>query len=408
MAKVLIVDDEVGIREWLSEILEDEGYRVATAANGSEGRQKLAEFAPEAILLDIWMPDCDGITLLKQWQSEMGSALPPVIMISGHATIETAVEATHHGAFGFLEKPISMQKLLDVLKKAIDRFRAQPKAETPLTVTRVPRPLAPVIDALNAKLQHDHAGLLYFPEPFYEQWLLRHLGEGQHTVWLTTETPPLSVDQVKQWRSHLVFANLGERANRMLAKNLSFLYQYAAVHQVRLIAAIRAWDAFAQWRPLVGEKLARVWEDPIVVPKRDESIALGTLVQEALEAELGQPLAWPEEAKRTIERIALDAEWTLDAWTQALLPLATEDRLDPAAIERALQRNQPENVSALFALPLKEAREAFERLYLERLLARTDLPVQRLADLAGLERTHFYRKLRQLGLSLRRKEEDDA
>lgn len=145
-----------------------------------------------------------------------------------------------------------------------------------------------------------------------------------------------------------------------------------------------------------------------VVPKRDESIALGTLVQEALEAELGQPLAWPEEAKRTIERIALDAEWTLDGWTQALLPLATEDRLDPAAIERALQRNQPENVSTLFALPLKEAREAFERLYLERLLARTDLPVQRLADLAGLERTHFYRKLRQLGLSLRRKEEDDA
>ncbi|WP_438438438.1 response regulator [Hydrogenophilus thermoluteolus] len=77
MAKVLIVDDEVGIRDWLSEILEDEGYRVATAANGSEGQQKLAEFAPEAILLDIWMPDCDGITLLKQWQSEMGSALPP-------------------------------------------------------------------------------------------------------------------------------------------------------------------------------------------------------------------------------------------------------------------------------------------------------------------------------------------
>jgi len=407
MAKVLIVDDEVGIREWLSEILEDEGYQVAVAANGDEGRRLWAEFAPDAVLLDIWMPDVDGITLLKGWKSQMGEAMPPVIMISGHATIETAVEATHHGAFGFLEKPISMQKLLEVLKKAIENHRAREKEAVPLLCKRLPTPLRPVIDAANAQLLQERTVLLLFAEPFFEQWLLRHLGERSRAAWLTADAN-LTVESLKLWHGHLIFAGLGEKPNRMMAKNLLFLAQHAAAYQIDLLAVAHGEGALQSWLPLVGEKLASAWRQSVKVPKLTEcGVDLGTIVQEALEAELGSPISWSDGVKRTVERIALDGETTLEEWVQALLPLATHDALSPQQIEAALARERSDHLGPLFALPLKEAREAFERLYLERLLARTDLPVQRLAELAGLERTHFYRKLRQLGLVLRRKEEEE-
>ena len=109
MSKILIVDDEIGIRELLSEILEDEGYGVLLAENAEQAR-KLVSHQDEInlILLDIWMPDTDGITLLKEWvNSPQKTLIPPVIMMSGHGTIDTAVEATKIGAISFLEKPIS-------------------------------------------------------------------------------------------------------------------------------------------------------------------------------------------------------------------------------------------------------------------------------------------------------------
>lgn len=120
MANILVVDDEMGIRELLSEILGDEGHAVTTAEDAQHAREMRAQSAPDLVLLDIWMPDTDGVTLLKEWQRD-GLLTMPVIMMSGHATIDTAVEATRIGALNFLEKPIALQKLLKAVQQALTR-----------------------------------------------------------------------------------------------------------------------------------------------------------------------------------------------------------------------------------------------------------------------------------------------
>ncbi len=120
MATILVVDDEMGIRELLSEILSDEGHVVDVAENAQVARAYRLRQRPDLVLLDIWMPDTDGVTLLKEWAEE-GRLTMPVIMMSGHATIDTAVEATKIGALHFLEKPITLQKLLKAVKCALAR-----------------------------------------------------------------------------------------------------------------------------------------------------------------------------------------------------------------------------------------------------------------------------------------------
>jgi DNA-binding NtrC family response regulator len=120
MANILVVDDELGIRDLLSEILNDEGHNVELAENAAQARNARLRSRPDLVLLDIWMPDTDGVTLLKEW-STTGVLTMPVIMMSGHATIETAVEATKIGAQSFLEKPITMQKLLKAVEAALTR-----------------------------------------------------------------------------------------------------------------------------------------------------------------------------------------------------------------------------------------------------------------------------------------------
>src|SRR5512134_1708817 len=126
MQQVLVVDDEIGIRELLSEILRDEGYQVRLAENASQARELRGQSRPDLVLLDIWMPDTDGITLLKEWAAS-GMLTMPVVMMSGHGTIETAVEATRIGAFDFLEKPIALQKLLGTVGRALRSGEQQVK-----------------------------------------------------------------------------------------------------------------------------------------------------------------------------------------------------------------------------------------------------------------------------------------
>ncbi len=120
MATILVVDDELGIRGLLSEILSDEGHTIELAENAAQARATRDRLRPDLVLLDIWMPDVDGITLLKEWGS-LGLLTMPVIMMSGHGTIDTAVEATKHGATAFLEKPITLQKLLRAVEQALVR-----------------------------------------------------------------------------------------------------------------------------------------------------------------------------------------------------------------------------------------------------------------------------------------------
>ena len=159
MANILVVDDELGIRDLLSEILNDEGHNVELAENAAQARAARSRTRPDLVLLDIWMPDTDGVTLLKEW-STTGLLSMPVIMMSGHATIETAVEATKIGAQSFLEKPITMQKLLKAVEAGLSRTQPalarKPGAAATLPMTPAEltveaamtggQPLPPVVD----------------------------------------------------------------------------------------------------------------------------------------------------------------------------------------------------------------------------------------------------------------------
>ncbi|MBB5202809.1 DNA-binding NtrC family response regulator [Inhella inkyongensis] len=131
MATILVVDDELGIRGLLSEILSDEGHTVELAENAAQARAARERLRPDLVLLDIWMPDVDGITLLKEWGGA-GLLNMPVVMMSGHGTIDTAVEATKHGAMAFLEKPITLQKLLRSVEQALARNAPRPAPAAPV------------------------------------------------------------------------------------------------------------------------------------------------------------------------------------------------------------------------------------------------------------------------------------
>lgn len=146
MARILVVDDEVGIRELLSEILYDEGHTIELAENAAQARAARLRGRPDLVLLDIWMPDTDGVTLLKEWGSQ-GLLDMPVIMMSGHATIDTAVEATRIGAIDFLEKPITLQRLLKTISAGLARGRlpVAKSANGTFVPVAVPSSAAPVL-----------------------------------------------------------------------------------------------------------------------------------------------------------------------------------------------------------------------------------------------------------------------
>ncbi|HZS81165.1 MAG TPA: response regulator [Herbaspirillum sp.] len=171
MANILVVDDEMGIRELLSEILGDEGHVVVTAENAQQARELRSGNAPDLVLLDIWMPDTDGVTLLKEWQRD-GLLTMPVIMMSGHATIDTAVEATRIGALDFLEKPIALQKLLKAVQQGLSHG-CEPV-----------RPLSYIRTTVTA----EHDSIAHHPSPMLSSYVLPsavnvlHHGHGMAPV----------------------------------------------------------------------------------------------------------------------------------------------------------------------------------------------------------------------------------
>ena len=167
MANILVVDDEHGIRDLLWEILNAEGHNVELAENAAQARAARSRERPDLVLLDIWMPDTDGVTLLKEW-SASGSLTMPVIMMSGHATIDTAVEATKIGALAFLEKPITLQKLLKAVEQGLARGVLRKAVEVehvPKTVTIEAQEyvVAQVAIGLDAGLQNSQNFLLDKP-----------------------------------------------------------------------------------------------------------------------------------------------------------------------------------------------------------------------------------------------------
>ena len=147
MANILVVDDELGIRDLLSEILNDEGHTVELAENAAQARELRSRIRPDLVLLDIWMPDTDGVTLLKEWATT-GLLTMPVIMMSGHATIDTAVDAIRIGAQAFLEKPITLQKLLKAVEQGLAREQVRQAVAAHQEALR-----APVLAAIPAVVE---------------------------------------------------------------------------------------------------------------------------------------------------------------------------------------------------------------------------------------------------------------
>jgi DNA-binding NtrC family response regulator len=170
MANILVVDDELGIRDLLSEILFDEGHQVELAENAAQARAVRQRLRPDLVLLDIWMPDTDGVTLLKEW-STTGLLTMPVIMMSGHATIDTAVEATRIGAMAFLEKPITLQKLLQAVDQGLNRAAGK-KPPASVVAGVVTLSTGPAASAVQAKVD---AG----PQPVQSFSLERPLREAR-------------------------------------------------------------------------------------------------------------------------------------------------------------------------------------------------------------------------------------
>jgi DNA-binding NtrC family response regulator len=184
MATILVVDDELGIRALLSEILADEGHSVELAENAAQARAVRERLRPDLVLLDIWMPDVDGITLLKEWGAT-GLLSMPVIMMSGHGTIDTAVEATKFGAMAFLEKPITLQKLLRAVEQGLVKPSARNNATAPSLALhqRIAEPALALEGALlgsvNTLLQSPSAPVLLGPQSEQSFELDRPLREAR-------------------------------------------------------------------------------------------------------------------------------------------------------------------------------------------------------------------------------------
>ncbi len=410
MSKILVVDDEVGIRELLSEILRDEGHEVSQAENASAARSARDAGRPDLILLDIWMPDTDGITLLKEW-ARNGQLTMPVIMMSGHATIDTAVEATRIGATDFLEKPVGMQKLLATVKKALDRNVRT--TATGLSLLDFPRsaPMRDLKKRLDQMLAKSPLLLLRsMPGSIIELALNSLHASGNATLDLAHDSHPLGVEQLERIHGGLLWCEELGRLTRLQQKNLSFAADRLERYGLHLIVGTTHTQAellAAGWEEAA---LARLFETTLGVPglleMKDEVPELATrLLARAVES--------GEIPLRRFSTAALNAlrqhPWhggygELRGVVKSMALSSLNEEIDEADIrhlfmpEKTTGENTPTLDPAALDLPLREAREIFERMYFDFHLRRDGSNMTRLAEKTGLERTHLYRKLKDLGL----------
>lgn len=412
MAQILVVDDEVGIRELLSEILVDEGHDVRVAENAAAARQARDEARPDLVLLDIWMPDIDGITLLKEWAAG-GQLTMPVIMMSGHGTIDTAVEATKVGALDFLEKPIGMQKLLAAIAHGLER--GQKRAPVGLSLAAFTRsaPLKDLKRRIEQVAAKSRALLLRSASGGIVELAARTLQvPGKAWVDLAASSEPLSLESLEAAGSGVLYCEELTRLTRLQQKNLLFAFERLEKFNLRLIAGT-AHEAAALaghgWDDASLRRLSEVWlAMPSLAELKDEIPEIASHLLTGL-VEVGEtPLrrfstgalnslrqhAWPggygelKSAIRSLALAALDEEIDSDEIRRVLFPDAPDA---PAIVLPCLS-------SEALELPLREARELFERAYFEHHLRADGGNMTRLAEKSGLERTHLYRKLKDLGL----------
>ncbi len=408
MAQVLVVDDEIGIRELLSEILTDEGHDVRTAENAAAAREARATARPDLVLLDIWMPDTDGITLLKEWAAN-GQLTMPVIMMSGHGTIDTAVEATRIGAMDFLEKPIGMQKLLAAVGRGLERGRRRVVAGLSLAAFPRSAPLKDLKKRLEQMAAKSRSLLLRSDGGGIVELAARTLhAPDKPWIDLAASSEPLSLDTLGAASGGLLYCEELARLTRLQQKNLLFALERLERHNLHLVAGTgNDHQGLAQqgWDEAGLRRLAEVWLAlPTLADLRDEvpDIASHLLTQLAEAGE--SPL-------RRFNSGALNAlrqhAWTggygeLKSAVRSLALAALGEEIDGEEVARLLFPNdgpaEPGLPPDVMDLPLREAREMFERVYFEHHLRLDGGNMTRLAEKSGLERTHLYRKLKDLGL----------
>jgi DNA-binding NtrC family response regulator len=410
MPKILVVDDEIGIRELLFEILRDEGYDVQLAENAAAARAAREAGRPDMVLLDIWMPDSDGITLLKEWAGN-GLLNMPVVMMSGHATIDTAVEATRIGALDFLEKPIGMQKLLAAVKKALERGAHHASGGLSLGAFARPGPLRDLKRRLDQVLAKRPLLLLRSAPGGIVELVARSAQvTGKPWIDMASASDPLSIEVLERAAGGVLWCEELARLTRMQQKNLLFAADRLDRYNLRLVAATIHSSAELQTMGWDETGLLRLFETGLGVPSlaelKDEvpDIAAHLLTQ-LMESDEIPLRRFSSAALNALRQHAWEggyAELKAAVKSLALASLGEEIGEDEALALLA-PAGEPDDAPAglppgVIDLPLRQAREIFERLYFEYHLNRDGGNMTRLAEKTGLERTHLYRKLKDLGL----------
>jgi two-component system, NtrC family, nitrogen regulation response regulator NtrX len=450
-SRILVVDDEADIRGLLKEILSEEGYEVDVAADATQARSSRATQVPDLVLLDIWMPDTDGITLLREWSVTDGYDCP-VVMMSGHGTVETAVEATRLGAFDFVEKPLSLTKLLRTVERALDAGRRKRlSARTHGPTLAVPIGKSKVTLALREQIQHAasssspvlllgelgsgreayarflHSLSARAAKPFF-MVVAASLGKEPAAALFGSERDGrVELGALDQAAGGSLYINgledLNSEAQRALAGAIEQNGYTRVGGRQRLPLDVRwissaqdAFDLHASPEPFRRDLVAHLNVITLRVPPlRDYAEDVPDLLRyyvDRLVDDQHLPLRrfsvaaqnrlrnypWPGnvgELKNLVQRVLI-------------LGVGEEIRLDEIERELAVKLavDEPLVKQDLLALPLREAREQFERAYLQQQLLLCNGKVGQLAKRVGMERTHLYRKLRALGVDFRQLGED--
>jgi len=449
-ARILVVDDESDIRELVQEILSEEGYTVDTAASATEARAACAKQAPDLVLLDIWMPDSDGISLLREWQQSHSFAAP-VVMMSGHGTVETAVEATRLGAVDYVEKPLSLAKLLRTVQKALDDGRRRRQSARGL----VPPLLAPVgRSQLMRELREEvrqlapHAApVLILGEPGSgREAFARYIhslsprasrpfvtaiggalaeGDVEANLYGVGDSGEVRKGVIEQAEGGTLYVNgledLSAAAQRLLLAAFdggSYLRKSGTTPQqfdARVISCATPGFENRGAEPFRAELLAHLNVLMLRVPPlRDYAEDVPELLRYYVDRLV-------DEERLPFRRFSVAAQNRLRNYpwpgnmrelrnlVHRLLIQGGTEEIQLEEIERQIAArtvvDEPLVKQDLLALPLREAREHFERAYLTQQLQLCNGKVGQLAKRVGMERTHLYRKLRSLGVDFRQTED---
>ncbi|MBE9533005.1 MAG: sigma-54-dependent Fis family transcriptional regulator [Proteobacteria bacterium] len=413
---ILVVDDEPDIRDLIKDILDDEGYQVSTAENGEAARLALSQHRPDLILLDIWMPDIDGITLLKEFKQHDPKLT--IVMMSGHGTIETAVEATRLGACDFIEKPLSMAKLLRGVEVALENQTKQSEKqqlEVQKPVGKSPQ-IALLLDQAQRVAKHAMPILLLGEGGTGKHCFARHLHSlGQFStgkfIELTAESFPLDSLKLSALVDNtcLYIDDIALLSDKAQALFLHMLESKKLDNCQLICASQHSLEQAVNAGTFQESLLFQLNSITLAIPPlRDHIEDIPELVQHFIDQLTTQSDLPYRHFTVAAQNRLRNHPWSgnvleLRNIIQRLLLLGESDDINEDDIAQTLKESgenqgNSNNTSIDYDLPLREAREQFERIYLLHQLQQTDGNVGKAAKLAGMERTHLYRKLRSLDI----------